>query len=355
MSSGINKSPWQPDEELIFIAKHKNFGNKWTEIAKSLEGRNDNAVKNHFYSSVRKIIRKIRKQKITNDLKQNDVERELTIYLSQYMFEMYEDYLNKKKLEKNNISQQDMLNSEDNPDMAVDVNEENKSNKDINAKKGDKYIIRKLISFKIVPEQIQDFVNKVTSITSSGNSHSYNGVQGYQMNYPNYSSNVAQFGYADNSFINFPQNSFGPLQQNPMSMNNPALNMLNNHNMGMADDSQLIQNFAQMSLMNQNYNNFGIPQPANYNSCKNLDMGTSLESTNNGNFGNYEGQLSSVPPHMKTQNKITRSNSISAIPSSAGFSKIDMTNNSVNNSSYMNDSFLFDKFGQKISKDDSSF
>jgi len=134
LSSGVNKSPWQPEEELIFINKHKNFGNKWTEIAKSLDGRNDNAVKNHFYSSVRKIIRKIRKQKITNDLKQNDVERELTIYLSQYMFEMYQDYLNKKKLEKNLISSQDMLNSEDTPDISMDTNEENKSNKDINAK-----------------------------------------------------------------------------------------------------------------------------------------------------------------------------------------------------------------------------
>jgi len=97
----VNKSPWQPEEELIFITKHKSYGNKWTEISKSLEGRNDNAVKNHFYSSIRKIIRKIRKQKITNDLKTNDVERELTIYLAQYMLEMYKGYLSKKKLEKN--------------------------------------------------------------------------------------------------------------------------------------------------------------------------------------------------------------------------------------------------------------
>jgi len=224
--------------------------------------------------------------------------------------------------------------------------------------KGDKYIIRKLISFKIVPEQIQDFVNKVTSITTNGNSGNYNSMQGYQMSYPNYSSNVNQFGYVDPTMMQFPQNSFGPMQPNLMNMNNPSLNLLNNQNMGMGDDAQLVQNFAQMSLMNQNFANFGIPQPSNYNSCKNLDMGLGGDGSNNdnsnGNFGNYEGQLSSVPPHMKTS-KLTRSNSISGVPSSSGFSKIDLSNNSVNNSSYMNEAFLFEKFGQKMSKDDSSF
>jgi len=55
----VNKDPWTPDEELMFIEKHKIYGNKWSEIGKFLNGRNDNAVKNYFYSSVRKIIRKV--------------------------------------------------------------------------------------------------------------------------------------------------------------------------------------------------------------------------------------------------------------------------------------------------------
>lgn len=85
LDPGINKDPWTPEEELIFIDKHKIYGNKWAEIAKFLEGRNDNSVKNYFYSSIRKHIRKISRKKITYDVKTNEVERELTIYLSQYI------------------------------------------------------------------------------------------------------------------------------------------------------------------------------------------------------------------------------------------------------------------------------
>ena len=73
----MNKTPWEPEEELMFIDKHKIYGNKWAEIGKFLNGRNDNAVKNYYYSTVRKVMRKISLKKLTYDLKDNDVEREL--------------------------------------------------------------------------------------------------------------------------------------------------------------------------------------------------------------------------------------------------------------------------------------
>lgn len=223
--------------------------------------------------------------------------------------------------------------------------------------KSDKYIIRKLISFKIIPEQIQDFINKITSLTNSVSS-GYNNMAGFQMNYPSYSPNVNQFGYADNSIAQFPQNSFGPMMQNQVNFNNNSMgfnigsmNMGNNQNVGLVDDSQLINNFAQMSLMNQGYN-FGMPQPQAYNSCKNLSVGL-----DNGGYGNFEGQLSSIPPHMKPKMKTIRSNSISGIPSSYGYNKIDMTAgvNNANNPQLMGGSFLFDKYRSSASKDDSSF
>ena len=66
---GLKKTPWTLDEEQIFCEKHEVLGNKWVEIAKSLPGRNDNAVKNYFYSSIRKYIRKIAKGRISAEQK----------------------------------------------------------------------------------------------------------------------------------------------------------------------------------------------------------------------------------------------------------------------------------------------
>ena len=40
---------------------HQKYGNKWTEIAKLFHGRTDNDIKNHFYSMLRRSLRRINK------------------------------------------------------------------------------------------------------------------------------------------------------------------------------------------------------------------------------------------------------------------------------------------------------
>ena len=40
---------------------HQQFGNKWTEITKMFHGRTDNDIKNHFYSMLRRSLRRINK------------------------------------------------------------------------------------------------------------------------------------------------------------------------------------------------------------------------------------------------------------------------------------------------------
>jgi len=50
----INKGEWTPEEDKIVFEAQAYFGNRWSEIARLLPGRTENAVKNRFNSSARK-------------------------------------------------------------------------------------------------------------------------------------------------------------------------------------------------------------------------------------------------------------------------------------------------------------
>ncbi len=53
-------SLWSPFEEAVLISQHLKHKNSWCSIAEHLRGRNNNAIKNRFYSIFRRVKNRVR-------------------------------------------------------------------------------------------------------------------------------------------------------------------------------------------------------------------------------------------------------------------------------------------------------
>ena len=124
LKPNMKKNNWTNEEENILFTKHMQLGNKWSDIASFLPGRTLNDIKNHFYSKLRKFIRKTLKQINDENLfKINGIDG--CKYNGEKIYKMIKQYeITYKNLTKDTIFEM-IIATEKNPKGKIIFNNDN--------------------------------------------------------------------------------------------------------------------------------------------------------------------------------------------------------------------------------------
>ena len=128
LDPSLYSGEWLPSEKSKIFKLSKLHGKKWSKIAEFLPGRSENSIKNYFYSTVRKNIRRINKrcimERITgpvNDLMSDPIVSKLVFCSSEKSekaLEFYKNYLERNRKAYTPIAQSETHDYCNNPTVS---------------------------------------------------------------------------------------------------------------------------------------------------------------------------------------------------------------------------------------------
>ena len=201
LNPSMKKNNWTLNEENILFSKHMQLGNKWADIASFLPGRTLTDIKNHFYSKLRKFIRKILKQ--INDEKLFQINGiDSCKYTGEKIYKMIKKHeITYKNLTKDTIFEL-IIATEKNPkgkfiflseQSGNEINEynNNESTVDIN----NKNLGNNFPNNFLIDESYENYINDKNSVINNNMTNSLNNNNFSSYNYDLTNSNMSNFNF----------------------------------------------------------------------------------------------------------------------------------------------------------------